>query len=450
MCGRTHDKRYRDESFTGDISLDLIRKLDPFYLPSTFVTATGLGEPFLNPQMGQILAYLKKRRATVSMTSNATCLTDDIARSLVEIRLDRIVFSIDSPDEKTFQRIRVGANLADVLNNIRRLTKARASAGSSKPFMILEFVAMAQNFPQLPAVADLAAELGFDEVIVQNLFKAFDPGYNAFYQKNKLSALDPVEALGYWTEFADRLAKRKIRLYSPFAGGGIQNYLRGRDESAGRTLKSSQGLLGFIDAPVAMAYVEGSCVVSGWALSKGGVPRAEVVFENATQTVARTLDLGQPRPDILSFLPEDFPQEANCGFSQEVDLSTMQPGVAAMSLRVTEKPGLPAKVLARHQILVKAPESYRMYCTQPWSTIYVTWDGKVRTCCFHELALGDLNRQGIEEIWTGENYRRLRRQVIAGEVIAECMDCLAGKSNPNYIRDLGSWFRWPKRWGGSG
>ena len=55
MCGRTHDRRYKDEAFTGDISLETVRKLEPFYRSSTFVTATGLGEPFLNPQMTEIL-----------------------------------------------------------------------------------------------------------------------------------------------------------------------------------------------------------------------------------------------------------------------------------------------------------------------------------------------------------------------------------------------------------
>ncbi len=70
MCGRTHDRRYRDPVFTGDISLETVRKLDSFYRSSTFVTATGLGEPFLNPEMTGILRHLKKRGACVSMTSN--------------------------------------------------------------------------------------------------------------------------------------------------------------------------------------------------------------------------------------------------------------------------------------------------------------------------------------------------------------------------------------------
>ncbi len=445
MCGRTHDRRYKDAAFTGDISLATVRKLERFYRPSTFVTATGLGEPFLNPEMVPILRYLKGRGATVSMTSNATVLDDRIARSLVEVQLDRIVFSIDSPDERTFQKIRVGASLDQVLANIERLTRQRAADGGRKPYLILEFVAMAQNFQQLPEVADLAAGLGFDEVIVQNLFKAFDPGYNAFYQRNKLSALDPAEALGLWNDFAARLAGHGIRLYSPFAGGGIQNYLRRGGDDSRRTLKSSGGLLGYIDQPAALDRVGDSCTVSGWALSREGVPRAEVVFENATQTLLRPLRLDRPRPDVLPHLPADFPRQPVCGFSETVDLSELDSGVATLTLRVVTGPEAPPRTLARHQILVRGEEPQRMYCTQPWSTVYVTWDGKVRTCCFHELPLGDLNSQSVEEIWTGENYLRLRRQVAGGEVIPECMDCLAGKSNPNYVRDLKSWF-WPKRW----
>ena len=41
MCGRTHDRRYKDAAFTGDISLETVRTLEPFYRPSTFVRRRG-------------------------------------------------------------------------------------------------------------------------------------------------------------------------------------------------------------------------------------------------------------------------------------------------------------------------------------------------------------------------------------------------------------------------
>ena len=44
--------------------------------------------------------------------------------------------------------------------------------------------------------------------------------------------------------------------------------------------------------------------------------------------------------------------------------------------------------IARHQIVVGETPEQQMYCTQPWTTFFVAWDGTVRTCCFNEYALG--------------------------------------------------------------
>lgn len=49
-------------------------------------------------------------------------------------------------------------------------------------------------------------------------------------------------------------------------------------------------------------------------------------------------------------------------------------------------------------------------CSEPWSTIFLTTAGEVRTCCVSELCLGDLNRQSFAEIWNGPAYARFRRQ----------------------------------------
>ncbi len=444
MCGRTHDKRHNDESFLGDISLQTVRKLEPLYGRSTFVTATGLGEPFLNPQMIPILDYLKSVGASVSLTTNGTILDESIVKALVDLEVDRVVCSIDSPEAETYQRIRVGARLEEVLRNIARLSAARARSPKRRPYLILEFVAMAQNFHQLPQIADLAGRLDFDEVIVQNLFKAFAPGYNNFYQQNKLAALEPDRVLEIWGEFQSRLKDHSIRLYSPFSDGEIHRYLRRGEQTAPRAMKPREGWMGYLDQPLPEAHLEDECRVSGWVLGVQGRPRAEICIENATQNLTKEISLDVLRPDVLGALPEEFPREPLCGFSAALDISEIEPGVATLSLHAKHHPEDRSVVLARQQVFVRSKEDYRMYCTQPWSTVFVSWEGRVRTCCFNEFVLGDLAGDSIEAIWNGREYQDLRQKVVDGEVIPECMDCLAGKSNPDYIRPLANWLRLPR------
>ena len=437
MCGRTHDRRYRDPVFTGDISLETVRKLDSFYRSSTFVTATGLGEPFLNPEMTGILRHLKKRGACVSMTSNGTLLDEHLSAEVIDTGLDRIVFSVDSPVAETFRRIRVGTTLDQVLGNIETFSQQRSMSGQRAPYMILEFWAMAQNFEQLPEIAKLAARLDFDEVIVQNLFKAFDPGYNAFYQKNKLSALSPDLVLEKWKEFCERLKRHGIRLYSPFSDGGIHDYVAQSDEGLPRRAQRKSDFMGFIDEPRTQEQVIMPFRVSGWVLGHKGRPEAQIGLESATEVLKFPVEFAIERPDVLPHLPEGFPAEPNCGFSLDITTSDLEAGVYTLSLLARDGDATPERTIARHQVVLGEDTGQQMYCTQPWTTLYVTWDGKLRTCCFNEYQLGDLNESSALEAWRGPAYREFRDQVASGHVIPDCLDCLAGKSVPNHLRDFG-------------
>jgi MoaA/NifB/PqqE/SkfB family radical SAM enzyme len=436
MCGRTHDRRYKDADFVGDMPLALVQKLDRLYGKSSFVIATGLGEPFLNPEFMEILAYLKKKEATVSLTSNGTFLTEDQAKALVEAKVDRIVFSIDSPDSETFKQIRIGADLDQIVKNIERLVQIREKSGTSLPYLILEFVAMAKNFHQLPQVADLANQLNFNEVIVQNLFKHFAPGYNAFYRKNKLSVLEPEEALSYWKEFVARLKRYSIEIYSPFQGEGIHQYLGNRRMVKEKETLPSSAFIGFIDRPKPLERHSGACHITGWVLGEEGFPIAEIRLESATESFQSPISASVVRPDVLPALPSTHPQDPNCGFDQLVDISHLKSGVFTLSLMARKSKDHPSQAVARQQIFVSRGNDLKMYCSQPWSTIYVAWDGKLRTCCFNEYLLGDLGVDSFERIWKGRTYRDLRRKVIRGDILEECADCLGGMSNPNYISSL--------------
>lgn len=64
-------------------------------------------------------------------------------------------------------------------------------------------------------------------------------------------------------------------------------------------------------------------------------------------------------------------------------------------------------------------------CSEPWSSIWVTTAGEVRTCCVNEVSFGDLTQQTIGEIWNGEAYRRFRAQHARHEIAAGCGNCIA-------------------------
>ena len=177
--------------------------------------------------------------------------------------------------------------------------------------------------------------------------------------------------------------------------------------------------------------------VSGWVLGQKGLPKAEIGLESATEVLKFPVEFSIERPDVLPHLPEGFPSEPNCGFSLDLTTPDLEAGVYTLSLLARDGHDAPTRTVARHQLVLGDDSGQQMYCTQPWTTIYVTWDGKLRTCCFNEYQLGDLNDSSAAEIWRGPDYREFREKVVSGQVIPDCLDCLAGKSVPNDLRDFG-------------
>jgi radical SAM protein with 4Fe4S-binding SPASM domain len=64
-------------------------------------------------------------------------------------------------------------------------------------------------------------------------------------------------------------------------------------------------------------------------------------------------------------------------------------------------------------------------CYEPWQTLYVTCEGKVKPCCAMVETFGDINRQRLEDIWNSEKYRLLRKTVNTESPAFEaCRTCL--------------------------
>jgi radical SAM protein with 4Fe4S-binding SPASM domain len=61
----------------------------------------------------------------------------------------------------------------------------------------------------------------------------------------------------------------------------------------------------------------------------------------------------------------------------------------------------------------------RYLCTYPWRSVVVLWDGRVVPCCRDadgEAVLGDLNEQGLEDIWHRAAVSELRAALRQGSV----------------------------------
>ncbi len=150
---------------TGKIDLKVNQKLiqslgkQLFYINYYFQ-----GEPFLHPQFLELIKEAKKNRIYTATSTNAHFLNTQKATEIVESGLDRLIISIDGLTQKTYESYRVNGKLSQVIEGAKWMVEAKKKANSSTPHLIFQFLVVKPNEHEIPAVFELAKELGIDEV----------------------------------------------------------------------------------------------------------------------------------------------------------------------------------------------------------------------------------------------------------------------------------------------
>lgn len=132
------------------------------------INVSGLGEPFLNPELIEIIAYAKKGGATVNCASNFTKVGDKIDK-IVKSGIDQIKISVDAADADTFFRIRAKDHYHTLIDNIQKLNQAKKELGSSKPVLRFNYALQQDNIGQLIDTIKLAAKLDVPGIYIQYL-----------------------------------------------------------------------------------------------------------------------------------------------------------------------------------------------------------------------------------------------------------------------------------------
>ena len=133
------------------------------------VVLHGIGEPLLNREIFEIVAYLKTRATTVLFNSDAISLTAGRALRLIESGLDEYRVSMDAATRQTYQKLRGVDRFDRVVANVRQLIELEPKGSRTAPRVSLWFTASRVNLHELSAFVRLAADLCVDEAYVQRL-----------------------------------------------------------------------------------------------------------------------------------------------------------------------------------------------------------------------------------------------------------------------------------------
>jgi molybdenum cofactor biosynthesis enzyme MoaA len=154
--------------------------------------------------------------------------------------------------------------------------------------------------------------------------------------------------------------------------------------------------------------------------------RKPLVFEDVIKGIENLIQAraGRSRPGI-SLVFVDFDQNHS-----EVAALKKKWGPRVDSVIVTEyhnwAKGAAGKVSLRQRLQKKIP------CARLWKTVTVLWDGRVALCCLDyngDVILGDVSKEPLSSVWSGEKYSQLRRLHAQGaqEKIFLCSECTIGR-----------------------
>jgi len=173
-----------DNEQIGDMSNDLYTRLieegKKNNLPT--VNLNGLGEPTLRKDIPEMIDLAKKAGVVdIMFHTNATTMTDRLAERLIHSGLDRIIFSVDSPEKETYETMRLMKDPKDnskslnrgfkwerVIENVKKFKKVRDNKGNKVPIIRTTMVVTDKTVNEVEKFLELWKPIS-DHITVQDL-----------------------------------------------------------------------------------------------------------------------------------------------------------------------------------------------------------------------------------------------------------------------------------------
>jgi wyosine [tRNA(Phe)-imidazoG37] synthetase (radical SAM superfamily) len=141
----------------------VFERLKPILDKVSHVHLTGMGEPFLNPHLGEYLAYFREKGIKYYINSNGSLIQDGHMQLLLTSQSE-LSISLDAADKQTYQKIRHPDNWDKVIGVIRRISQLRKCYPSRFPLLYLSYHINQLNLASLKNLPDLCREFGIDAV----------------------------------------------------------------------------------------------------------------------------------------------------------------------------------------------------------------------------------------------------------------------------------------------
>ncbi len=150
---------------TGNLTDNLIDSLldeigdDLFYLTFYFQ-----GEPFIHPNLSEMVAKANRKGVFTATSTNAHFLNDRSCEQIIKAGLNRLIISIDGTTQEVYESYRKRGNLEKVVEGTKKVLAKRKEMNSIFPRVYFQFLVVKPNEHQIEEVRALGKKLGVDGV----------------------------------------------------------------------------------------------------------------------------------------------------------------------------------------------------------------------------------------------------------------------------------------------
>jgi len=128
------------------------------------------GEPLLNKDIYEMIAYAHGRNIVTSVSTNFQHFSEEHAEKLISSGLDILILSIDGASQESYEKYRIGGDFQRAIENISLLVKKKRERGCHHPYICWQFLVMRHNEHEVEAARRMAGELGVDSITVEHAY----------------------------------------------------------------------------------------------------------------------------------------------------------------------------------------------------------------------------------------------------------------------------------------
>lgn len=159
--------------------------INQIYSTGFYIQLFFQGEPYINKQLPEMIEYAQSKNVYVSISTNGSFINEKNIDRILSKAPDKLIFSIDGLDEKSYQIYRVGGTFKQADEGLRLLVKKKKEMKLSKPFIELQFIVMKQNEHQIKQLFEYGKEVGVDKIVLKTMQISSIENANKFLPSNE-------------------------------------------------------------------------------------------------------------------------------------------------------------------------------------------------------------------------------------------------------------------------